>query len=69
MALERKITGHRTEPVLYVERRSSHMDSEGFFFRRFFVSFHVVALCSGVRRGNGKDPEEGGRSFGKGAVD
>jgi hypothetical protein len=40
-----------------------------FFFRRFFVSFHVVALCSGVRRGNGKDPEEGGRSFGKGAVD
>lgn len=64
MALERIITGHRTGSVLYVEARCLLPWILKVFFRRLFVSFHVVALGSGVRRGNGNNPEEGGRSLG-----
>jgi hypothetical protein len=41
------------------------MDSEVIFISLFHL-FHF-ALCSGVRRGNGKDLEEG-RGFGEGQL-
>ena len=66
MDIERKI---RTGPVLFVERRCLlPCILKGFFFRFLFHFTLLRCIRVFVRRGNGKDLEEGGRSFGEGQL-